>query len=58
MDLNEKVKQLTPKQREKLDVRMALAVFEQMHKEGQINDTTIKGIRKNAEKRIDKLSDR
>ena len=58
MDLNEKVKQLTPKQREKLDVRMALAIFEQMHKEGQINDTTIKGIRKNAEKRIDKLSDR
>lgn len=46
---------LTPDQREHIDTKMALALFEQMYSEGKINEKTIKRLRKNAEKRLDRL---
>ena len=47
--------QLTPDQREHLDTKLALALFEQMYSEGKINEKTIQKLRKNAEKRLDRL---
>ncbi len=44
---------LTPEQREYLDTKLALALFEQLFSEGRINECTIHRIRKNAEKRLD-----
>ena len=46
---------LTPDQREHIDTKLALALFEQMYSEGKINEKTIKRLRKNAEKRLDRL---
>jgi hypothetical protein len=45
--------EFTTAQREYLDTRMALAVLEQMYKDGEINEKTIQGIRKKAAKRLD-----
>ena len=46
---------LTPEQREYLDIKLALALFEQLFSEGKINLRTIQGLRKNAEKRLERI---
>ncbi len=48
----------TPAQREYMDTKMALALLEDLYSEGMINEKTIKGIRKNAGKRLEKLAER
>lgn len=47
--------ELTPVQREYLDTRLALILLENLFSEGKINEKTIRKIRKEAEKRLEKF---
>ncbi len=48
---------LSSRQQEQLDVRLALALIEQLYHEGRINQQTVQKIRKRVQKRLDNLKE-
>ena len=56
LDMSKDVEELfTPAELEYMDTKMALAILEQMYREGYLNDKTIKNIRADAQKRLERI---
>ena len=56
LDMSKDVEELfTPAEREYMDTKMALAILEQMYREGYLNDKIIKNIRADAQKRLERI---